>query len=92
MKLENAHTPMKVLPPWMIKDGMRLTKEQRGETNAEIKTGATLTASEVSDDKKSTTVNNEEKNIQVLHSWNLLYSSYSTSYLDFAWILPLIEN
>ncbi|OAY83516.1 General transcription factor IIE subunit 1 [Ananas comosus] len=24
-------TPMKVLPPWMIKQGMNLTKEQRGE-------------------------------------------------------------
>lgn len=67
VKSENASTPMKVLPPWMIKDGMSLTKEQRGETKAEKKTVATLTAPEDSDDKKSATVNNEEKNIQVLH-------------------------
>ncbi|THG00865.1 hypothetical protein TEA_006917 [Camellia sinensis var. sinensis] len=31
IKSENANSPMKVLPPWMIKQGMNLTKEQRGE-------------------------------------------------------------
>lgn len=68
MKSEMASTPMKVLPPWMIKEGMNLTKEQRGDsTNAEERntTSATLAAPEVSDDKKSTTVKEEEKNLQV---------------------------
>ncbi|KAL6554378.1 hypothetical protein OROMI_020051 [Orobanche minor] len=58
----NAST--KVLPPWMIKEGMNLTKEQRGETKPEAKMGGTLTASEFSDDKKSTTLNDETKNRQ----------------------------
>ncbi|KAG5532466.1 hypothetical protein RHGRI_026934 [Rhododendron griersonianum] len=30
-KSENSNSAMKVLPPWMIKQGMNLTKEQRGE-------------------------------------------------------------
>ncbi|XP_057792470.1 uncharacterized protein LOC131009223 [Salvia miltiorrhiza] len=63
-EIVKSETPMKVLPPWMIKDGMSLTKEQRGEIKAETITGGTLTAPEVSDDKKSSTVNDEEKNIQ----------------------------
>ncbi|KAH6780548.1 Transcription factor TFIIE [Perilla frutescens var. hirtella] len=64
LKSENASIPMKVLPPWMIKEGMNLTKEQRGETRAEITTGGTLTAAKVSDDKTSAPANDEEKNIQ----------------------------
>ena len=40
---------MKVLPPWMIKDGMNLTKEQRGETSKESKFDE---KSEAKDDKK----------------------------------------
>ncbi|KAK4437314.1 Transcription initiation factor IIE subunit alpha [Sesamum alatum] len=63
VKSANSNAPMKVLPPWMIKEGMNLTKEQRGETKVETK-GGTLTASELSDDKKSTTANDETKNIQ----------------------------
>ncbi|KAL0444158.1 UNVERIFIED_CONTAM: hypothetical protein Slati_2138500 [Sesamum latifolium] len=38
-------------------------KEQRGETKVETK-GGSLTASELSDDKKSTTANDDAKNIQ----------------------------
>lgn len=66
VKSEMASTPMKVLPPWMIKEGMNLTKEQRGEsTNAEErKPSVTSAAPEVSDDKKSTTVKDDEKNLQ----------------------------
>ncbi|WVZ59096.1 hypothetical protein U9M48_009295 [Paspalum notatum var. saurae] len=40
---------LKVLPPWMIKDGMNLTKEQRGETSKASQFGEN---SEVKDDKK----------------------------------------
>ncbi|KAG8386963.1 hypothetical protein BUALT_Bualt03G0203300 [Buddleja alternifolia] len=64
VKSLNTSTPMKVLPPWMIKEGMNLTKEQRGETKIETKMGSTSTTSELSDDKKSTIVNDESKNIQ----------------------------
>jgi len=39
---------LKVLPPWMIKDGMNLTKEQRGEKIESQK----LEISEAKDDKK----------------------------------------
>ncbi|KAG6416945.1 hypothetical protein SASPL_124386 [Salvia splendens] len=63
-EMAKSETPMKVLPPWMIKDGMSLTKEQWGETKSEMKTDGTLTAPEVSDDKKSSTVNDEKKSIQ----------------------------
>lgn len=31
IKPENSSPQMKVLPPWMIREGMNLTKEQRGE-------------------------------------------------------------
>ncbi|KAL6529795.1 hypothetical protein OROGR_015418 [Orobanche gracilis] len=64
VKSATLNAPTKVLPPWMIKEGMNLTKEQRGETKPEAKMGGTLTASEFSDDKKSTTVNDETKNRQ----------------------------
>jgi transcription initiation factor TFIIE subunit alpha len=39
---------LKVLPPWMIKDGMNLTKEQRGEKIEP----QNLEKSEAKDDKK----------------------------------------
>ncbi|KAK6134876.1 hypothetical protein DH2020_031360 [Rehmannia glutinosa] len=64
VKPVNANKPVKVLPPWMIKEGMNLTKEQRGEANKEVKMGGTTTAPELSDDKKSTTADDEAKNIQ----------------------------
>lgn len=32
-----AGGPMKVLPPWMIRDGMNLTAEQRGEAKTDVK-------------------------------------------------------
>ncbi|KAK6142489.1 hypothetical protein DH2020_022837 [Rehmannia glutinosa] len=63
VKSANTNTPMKVLPPWMIKEGMNLTKEQRGETRPAAKMGGTATASELPDDKKSATVNEDTKNV-----------------------------
>ncbi|CAA0808619.1 Transcription factor TFIIE- alpha subunit [Striga hermonthica] len=67
VKSANTSTPMKVLPPWMIKEGMTLTKEQRGEASKEMKmdgSHGTLKASELSDDKKSTIADDEAKKIQ----------------------------
>ncbi|KAH6788557.1 Transcription factor TFIIE [Perilla frutescens var. frutescens] len=52
---------MKVLPPWMIKQGMNLTKEQRGETSQEAKMGGDSKAMELFDDKKSTAVDEDTK-------------------------------
>ncbi|XP_051135359.1 transcription factor efuD-like [Andrographis paniculata] len=60
----NTNEPMKVLPPWMIKQGMVLTKEQRGETKPELNMGSTSKSSAHSDDKKSTVVNEDSKTIQ----------------------------
>lgn len=48
----------------MIKQGMNLTKEQRGEVKQEAKMDDTLAAPEYSDDKKANTEDNE-KTLQV---------------------------
>ncbi|KAF8391831.1 hypothetical protein HHK36_022169 [Tetracentron sinense] len=52
-KPDTANMSMKVLPPWMIKQGMNLTKEQRGEAKQETKMDSSLAPAELSDDKKS---------------------------------------
>ncbi|XP_049394297.1 transcription initiation factor IIE subunit alpha-like [Solanum stenotomum] len=53
IKSDVSVTPMKVLPPWMIKEGMNLTKEQRGEVKQESNMEGTSAAAGLSDDKKS---------------------------------------
>lgn len=64
IKSEISATPMKVLPPWMIKEGMNLTKEQRGEVKQESNMEGTSAAAGSSDDKKS--IETEDvKNIKV---------------------------
>jgi transcription initiation factor TFIIE subunit alpha len=45
---EGKPTKAKVLPPWMIKQGMVLTEEQRGETRLD----ADATREAIVDDKK----------------------------------------
>lgn len=64
VKSENEST-LKVLPPWMIKEGMNLTKEQRGEAKQESKMDGSSAFLEFSDDKKSLVENDDKKNIQV---------------------------
>ncbi|TXG48966.1 hypothetical protein EZV62_024841 [Acer yangbiense] len=54
VKSETASTAPKVLPPWMIKQGMNLTSEQRGEVQQESKMVGGLDTGKLSDDKKST--------------------------------------
>ncbi|KAF6168943.1 hypothetical protein GIB67_038440 [Kingdonia uniflora] len=44
---------MKVLPPWMIKQGMQLTNEQRGGVRQELNMGNGSGSADLSDDKKS---------------------------------------
>ncbi|KAL8541789.1 hypothetical protein ACS0TY_002879 [Phlomoides rotata] len=63
VKSIDTKTPQKVLPPWMIREGMNLTKEQRGESSAEANMGNSSIASELTDDKKST-VNENKESIQ----------------------------
>lgn len=50
----------------MIKQGMTLTKEQRGEVKQETKMygASTSTAAQYSDDKKSTIENDDKKSLQ----------------------------
>lgn len=63
-KSENSISPMKVLPPWMIKQGMNLTKEQRGEVKEEMKMEGTSAPGDLSEDKKSMTENTDTKILQ----------------------------
>ncbi|KNA21388.1 hypothetical protein SOVF_043640 isoform B [Spinacia oleracea] len=62
-KSGTGSAPMKVLPPWMIRQGMKLTKEQRGEGEEESKPDVTSEPAGLSDDKKSTVVK-DDKSIQ----------------------------
>lgn len=80
-KSEIANSALKVLPPWMIREGMNLTKEQRGEVKQESKMGSSLAPVESSDDKKSTTNIDEEKNLQVCEIDYLLHFFPCASYL-----------
>uniref|UniRef100_A0A7N0TVW4 Uncharacterized protein n=1 Tax=Kalanchoe fedtschenkoi TaxID=63787 RepID=A0A7N0TVW4_KALFE len=61
-KSEAGKPALKVLPPWMIREGMNLTKEQRGEkpeSNAEGSSSVDLI-----DDKKSAVGVEDQKSIQ----------------------------
>ncbi|KAL4361177.1 hypothetical protein GQ457_04G024360 [Hibiscus cannabinus] len=64
VKSESASTSLKVLPPWMIKQGMNLTKEQRGEVKQETATDGSSVQADLSDEKKFTVENDDKKNIQ----------------------------
>ncbi|XP_027126210.1 uncharacterized protein [Coffea arabica] len=63
IKSDSGSTPMKVLPPWMIKQGMILTKEQRGEVKEEAKMDGSSAPAGSSDEKKSA-AETDVKNIQ----------------------------
>ncbi|XP_020261349.1 general transcription factor IIE subunit 1 isoform X2 [Asparagus officinalis] len=54
-------TSVKVLPPWMIKQGMNLSKEQRGEVKAELSTDQ---MSQPDDEKKAKAESEDEKSFQ----------------------------
>ncbi|XP_062119953.1 uncharacterized protein LOC133834375 [Humulus lupulus] len=65
IKSEADNTSLKVLPPWMIKQGMNLTKEQRGgEVKQETKMDGGFSTAETSDDKKSIIENDDKKIFQ----------------------------
>ncbi|GMI66240.1 hypothetical protein like AT1G03280 [Hibiscus trionum] len=64
VKSESASKSLKVLPPWMIKQGMNLTKEQRGEVKQETTADGGSAQPDLLDDKKSAVENDDKKNIQ----------------------------
>ncbi|XP_010434293.1 PREDICTED: general transcription factor IIE subunit 1-like [Camelina sativa] len=51
VKSKGGDSSLKVLPPWMIKQGMKLTEEQRGETRQGAEVDGE--AAKLSDDKKT---------------------------------------
>jgi transcription initiation factor TFIIE subunit alpha len=53
---------LKVLPPWMVKEGMNLTKEQRGETSNTSSNGDEKSEGK---DAKKQDPKEDEKSIQV---------------------------
>ncbi|TXG60093.1 hypothetical protein EZV62_014666 [Acer yangbiense] len=63
VKSETASTALKVLPPWMIKQGMNLTSQQRGEVQQESKMVGGSGTGKLLDDQKST-VEDDKKDIQ----------------------------
>lgn len=63
-KPDPAATSMKVLPPWMIKQGMNLTKEQRGEGKQEMKDNSSGPAGLRDDKKAAVDEKEDEKKIQ----------------------------
>ncbi|ESQ29807.1 hypothetical protein EUTSA_v10023437mg [Eutrema salsugineum] len=65
VKSEGGDSSQKILPPWMIKEGMKLTEEQRGEMRQEAKVdGVSGGASKLSDDKKSAMGNGDDKDLK----------------------------
>ncbi|KAE9602208.1 putative transcription initiation factor IIE subunit alpha, TFIIEalpha/SarR/Rpc3 HTH [Lupinus albus] len=66
IKSETDGKPVKVLPPWMIRSGMVLTEEQRGEVKQETKMDGTSTSSTTQyiEDKKSKVEHDANTNIQ----------------------------
>ncbi|KAK9105591.1 hypothetical protein Scep_022435 [Stephania cephalantha] len=63
-KPDVSATTMKVLPPWMIKQGMNLTMEQRGEVKQELKTESGSTANQHDDKKSKVNDKDDGKSIQ----------------------------
>ncbi|KAL8129448.1 hypothetical protein V2J09_018603 [Rumex salicifolius] len=61
-KVGVAHESMKVLPPWMIKQGMNLTSEQRGERKHGSQMEDSSKSIEPVDDKKSAVDRDDLKN------------------------------
>ncbi|XP_039141497.1 general transcription factor IIE subunit 1 [Dioscorea cayenensis subsp. rotundata] len=59
---ETKATALKVLPPWMIREGMVLTKEQRGEVKPDVMKMDQPSSS--TDDKKQKIVKDDQKSIE----------------------------
>lgn len=83
---------LKVLPPWMIKQGMSLTKEQRGEVKQDMKMDEALTSNtaQYSDDKKSTVEQDDKKSLQASTDKLMLFLLMLKLFVT--WCLPLIPK
>nr|XP_043625033.1 general transcription factor IIE subunit 1 [Erigeron canadensis] len=64
-EIKSEHQEMKVLPPWMIKEGMKLTNEQRGVVKQESNIVGTSASMDLKDEKKSISNEDDEQNRQV---------------------------
>uniref|UniRef100_A0A1J3F7T7 General transcription factor IIE subunit 1 n=1 Tax=Noccaea caerulescens TaxID=107243 RepID=A0A1J3F7T7_NOCCA len=65
VKSEGGDPSQKVLPPWMIKQGMNLTAEQRGDMRQDEKVdGVSGGEAKLSDDKKSAMGNGDDKDLK----------------------------
>ncbi|XP_065860682.1 uncharacterized protein [Euphorbia lathyris] len=64
VKPDTTGSALKLLPPWMIKQGMNLTKEQRGEVKQELKMDGSSAAQQFVDEKKPSNARDDSKNIQ----------------------------
>ncbi|CAN8231267.1 unnamed protein product [Cochlearia groenlandica] len=65
VKSEDGNSSRKVLPPWMITQGMRLSQEQRGEIREEAKIGKDSGgAAQISDDRKSALGNGDNNDLK----------------------------
>ncbi|CAL1380895.1 unnamed protein product [Linum trigynum] len=62
-KSESAGAALKVFPPWLIKPGMNITEEQRGEVKQESEMVGSL-SSGFSDDNKTVSEDDEKKLLQ----------------------------
>ncbi|CAA6669319.1 unnamed protein product [Spirodela intermedia] len=61
---EAATASLKVLPPWMIKQGMNLTKEQRGELRPDAKVDGSEAYRDQSDEKKQEQKQEDVKSLE----------------------------
>lgn len=63
-EIKSESAPMKVLPPWMIKEGMNLTNEQRGGVKQESNMEGTSASIDMKDEKKLHSQEDDAKNLQ----------------------------
>lgn len=71
----------------MIKQGMKLTGEQRGEVRQEAKLdGGSGEAAKLSDDKKSAMGNGDEKDLKAC-LWGQIHRFYLDSHSSIFWIV-----
>lgn len=63
-EIKSESAPMKVLPPWMIKEGMNLTNEQRGGVKKESEVEGSSGNVDLKDEKKLTSQEDDVKNLQ----------------------------
>ncbi|KVH90229.1 TFIIEalpha/SarR/Rpc3 HTH domain-containing protein [Cynara cardunculus var. scolymus] len=79
-EIKSESAPMKVLPPWMIKEGMNLTNEQRGGVKQESNMEGTSASIDMKDEKKLSSQEDDAKNLQASFN-NQIASLFFTTYI-----------